>query len=39
METEQSHVIRRSSYPEVFYKKGGPRNFAKFTEKYLCQIP
>ena len=23
--------------PEVFYKKGVLRNFAKFTEKHLCQ--
>ena len=23
--------------PEVFYKKGAPRNFAKFTGKHLCQ--
>ena len=27
----------RSSRPEVFYKKRVLRNFAKFTEKYLCQ--
>ena len=27
----------RSSRPEVFYKKGVPRNFAKFTGKHLCQ--
>ena len=27
----------RSSHPEVFYKKGVLRNFAKFTEKHLCQ--
>ena len=24
----------RSSHPEVFYKKGVLRNFAKFTEKH-----
>ena len=23
--------------PEVFYEKGVLRNFAKFTEKHLCQ--
>ena len=27
----------RSSCPEVFYKKGILRNFAKFTGKHLCQ--
>ena len=27
----------RSSHPEVFRKKGVSRNFAKFTEKHLCQ--
>ena len=27
----------RSSRPEVFCKKGALRNFAKFTEKYLCR--
>ena len=27
----------RSSRPEVFCKKGVPRNFAKFTGKHLCQ--
>ena len=27
----------RSSGPEVFYKKGVLRNFAKFTGKHLCQ--
>ena len=26
----------RSSRPEVFYRKGVLRNFAKFTEKHLC---
>ena len=29
---------QRSSRPEVFCKKGVLRNFAKFTEKHLCQI-
>ena len=27
----------RSSYPEVFFKKGTLRNFAKFTGKHVCQ--
>ena len=27
----------RSSRPEMFYKKGVFRNFAKFTGKHLCQ--
>ena len=27
----------RSSNPEKFCKKGTLRNFAKFTEKHLCQ--
>ena len=27
----------RSSRPEVFYKQSVLRNFAKFTEKHLCQ--
>ena len=27
----------RSSCPEVFYKKGVLRNFAKFIGKHLCQ--
>ena len=27
----------RCSRPEVFYKKGVLRNFAKFTGKHLCQ--
>ena len=30
------HYIR-SSRPELFYKKGALRNFAKFTGKRLCQ--
>ena len=29
----------RSSGPEVFCEKGVLKNFAKFTEKHLCQIP
>ena len=27
----------RSSRPEVFFKKGVVRNFAKLTGKHLCQ--
>ena len=27
----------QSSRPEVFCKKGVPRNFAKLIEKHLCQ--
>ena len=27
----------RSSRPQVFYKKGVFRNFAKFTGNHLCQ--
>ena len=27
----------RSSPPEVFYKKGVVKNFAKFKGKHLCQ--
>ena len=27
----------RGSRPEVFYKKGVLRNFAKFSGKHLCQ--
>ena len=30
-------VTGRSSSPEVFSTKGALRNFAKFTEKHLCQ--
>ena len=29
--------IHRSSYPEVFYKKGVLKNLTKFTGKHLCQ--
>ena len=29
--------VYRSSLPEVFCKKGVPRNFTKFTGKHLCQ--
>ena len=31
-----SHSFFRSSRPDVFCKKGAPRNFAKFTGKFLC---
>ena len=34
---EQLSTTIRSSRPEVFCKKGVLRNFAKFTEKHLCQ--
>ena len=30
-------LITRSSLPEVFCKKGVPRNFTKFKGKHLCQ--
>ena len=33
----QIQIKNRSSRPEVFCKKGVPRNFAKFTRKHLCQ--
>ena len=29
----------KSSHPDVFYKRGVLRNFAKFTGKHLCQSP
>ena len=32
-----SFTLYRSSHPEVFCKKDVLRNFAKFTEKHLCQ--
>ena len=35
--TETCPAKSRSSRPEVFCKKGVLRNFAKFTEKHLCQ--
>ena len=41
LELNKSHVnllnFFRSSRPEVFFKKGILRNFAKFTGKYPCQ--
>ena len=33
----QFSLYRQKQPPEVFYKKGVLRNFAKFTGKYLCQ--
>ena len=33
----KQHRKYTSSRPEVFCKKGVPRNFAKLTGKYLCQ--
>ena len=30
-------IFFRSSHPEVFCRKGGPKNFVKFTGKHLCQ--
>ena len=30
-------ILFRSSRPEVFCKKGIPKNFPKFTGKHLCQ--
>ena len=32
-----NYVTRKSSRPEVFWKKGVLRNFAKFTGKHLCR--
>ena len=34
---DRSSYQRCSGRPEVFYKKGVPRNFAKFIGKQLCQ--
>ena len=31
------NITYRSSRPDVFCKKGVPRNFTKFTGKHLCQ--
>ena len=33
----QKRALNRSSRSEVFCKKGGLRNFVKFTGKHLCQ--
>ena len=35
--TFNTFFINRSSCSEVFSKEGVLRNFAKFTEKHLCQ--
>ena len=35
-DTDEGLLTRRSP-PEVFYRKGVLRNFAKFTGKHLCQ--
>ena len=35
--SQKKYRRNRSSRPEVFCKKGVPRNFAKFTGKHLCQ--
>ena len=35
--TKKNRTKFRSSRPEVFCKKGVLENFAKFTEKHLCQ--
>ena len=34
---EQRQSPCKTSCPEVFCEKGVHKNFAKFTEKYLCQ--
>ena len=34
---DHSLINRRISRPEMFCKKSVHRNFAKFTEKHLCQ--
>ena len=36
-DTEKLWAIQQKQPPEVFYKKGGLRNFTKFTLKQLCQ--
>ena len=30
--------LNRSSFPDVFYKKGALKSFAKFTGKQLCRV-
>ena len=35
--TDSLSLIHQKQLPEVFYKKGVLRNFAKFTGKHLCQ--
>ena len=38
LNTEKNiEIFIRSSRPEVFYKKGVLRNFAKFIGKHVCQ--
>ena len=38
LNTEKNiEIFVRSSRPEVFYKKGVLRNFAKFIGKHVCQ--
>ena len=37
MDSVSSGYTFRSSRPEVFFKKGVLKNFAKFAGKYLCQ--
>ena len=37
MLARRSRMTDRSSRPELFYKKGVMRNFAKFTGKHVCQ--
>ena len=34
---EKQNYIQQKQPPKVFCKKGVLRNFANFTEKYLCQ--
>ena len=34
---EPAMLLKKSSLPEVFCKKGVLRNYAKFTGKHLCQ--
>ena len=36
-QSERDGIKFRSSCPDVVCKKVNPRNFAKFTEKHLCQ--
>ena len=35
--TTNEYLFFRSSRPEVFYKIGALKNFAKYTGKHLCQ--
>ena len=36
-ESESENNNFQKQAPEVYYKKGVLKNFAKFTEKHLCQ--